>query len=247
VEGQRESGEYPEGVILSQDPSQGTMKKSNLVLHVYVSQGLASETMPELSGEDFRTAKIKLNGFGLALTVQPKEEYSEEVNAGYVIRTEPTAGEELRSGDTVTLVVSLGRETKPVTVPNFEGMTYDAVQSRLETLHLVGEMSYVDSSEPAGRVVRQSVAPNTEVEEGTSISFEVSLGPVNAVEQRTYVLPQGGESDTVQVRILLDDVVVFDDTVEKSLGSIRQTYSESGTVSVYFDGELVQREVIVIS
>ena len=69
-------------------------------------------------------------------------------------------------------------------------------------------MTEVNSDKPVGQVVYQSIAPNTEVEEGTGIVLQVSKGPekqepVTSTKNIEITLPDD-ERESVEVRITVD-------------------------------------------
>ena len=120
-----------------------------------------------------QNAKILLQGMNLQLQIEKEEQFSTEYAAGEIMDTFPKLGTVLKKGDTVTLVVSKGPAT--LTVISFAGMEMDsAIKAATELGLVVGEIQYEYSSMPAGQVVRQSIAPNSEVEGGTEIIFTVS-------------------------------------------------------------------------
>lgn len=130
--GSGSSEEYAEGQIMKQSPdSDETRKGSQLVIQVWVSAGEETGEMPKLENKSEQDARIlleKLNKqYNLDLTVEAPEDqqrFSDEITAGYVIETKPAEGETLRKGDTVTLIISKGPETTPVTEPKFCGPEY---------------------------------------------------------------------------------------------------------------------------
>ena len=135
--------------------------------------------MPNLINTERRNAALQLKNLDLSLVVDDTlEEYSESITAGYVIRTIPEAGTTLNEGDSVTLVVSKGSEKKTVTVITFTGSDIDIVRQQATQMGLVvGDVSSRADVSPIGTVLEQSIAPNTEVKEGTAITFVVSSGP----------------------------------------------------------------------
>ena len=177
--GQRASSEYAAGQIIEQSPERGKTVKGNRVISVFVSTGARTESMPNLINTERRNAALQLKNLDLSLVVDDTlEEYSESITAGYVIRTIPEAGTTLNEGDSVTLVVSKGSEKKTVTVITFTGSDIDIVRQQATQMGLVvGDVSSRADVSPIGTVLEQSIAPNTEVKEGTAITFVVSSGP----------------------------------------------------------------------
>lgn len=164
---------YQPGQILSQDPDEGTIRKSNLVIQVYLCAEPESILMPDLTGSDYQNAKIALQGLNLQLQIEKEEDYSDEYRDGEVITTFPGEGTALKKGDTVTLLVSKGVES--VTVISFTGMEIDkAIRAATELGLTVGEVQYEFSFRPSGQVIRQSIPMNTEVKSGEEIILTVS-------------------------------------------------------------------------
>ena len=164
---------YQPGQIISQDPVEGTIRKSNLVIQVYLCAQAEEIVMPNLEGSDYQNAKIELQKLNLQLQIEKDEDYSSDYAEGEVITTSPVPGTPLKKGDTVTLLISKGTES--VTVISFTNMELaDAVKAATKLGLVVGEVEYEFSLKPAGRVIRQSIPMNSEVESGTEISFTVS-------------------------------------------------------------------------
>ena len=176
--GQRAS-EYEAGTIIEQSPEKGKMVKGNRVISVFVSTGAKTEAMPNLVNTEKRSASLQLKNLDLDLVIDDTlEEYSETITAGYVIRTIPEASATLNVGDTVTLVISKGSAKKPVTVITFTGSDIEIVRQQATQMGLVvGDVTERADVSPAGTVLEQSIAPETDVKEGTTITFVVSSGP----------------------------------------------------------------------
>ena len=181
--GSGSSEEYAEGQIMKQSPdSDETRKGSQLVIQVWVSVGEETGEMPKLENKSEQDARIlleKLNKqYNLDLTVEAPEDqqrFSDEITAGYVIETKPAEGETLRKGDTVTLIISKGPETTPVTVPKFVGLNIDETLAQLSSYGLTctaSDVEVVDSDKPGGQIVWQSLEPTSKVDEWTTIKFQ---------------------------------------------------------------------------
>ena len=176
--GQRASNEYPAGQIIEQSPEKGKIVKGDRVISVFISTGIKTEPMPNLVGQEYRSAMIQLKNLDLDLQLNNTESYSDSVTSGCIIKTDPAFGEDLKVGDAVTLVISKGVEEKLVTVPTCTGFNINTVRQNLTQLGLVcGEVTYDSgSSVEAGIVLHQSIDANQEVAPGTTISLTVSGG-----------------------------------------------------------------------
>ena len=254
--GSGSSEEYAEGQIMKQSPdSDETRKGSQLVIQVWVSAGEETGEMPKLENKSEQDARIlleKLNKqYNLDLTVEVPEDqqrFSDEITVGYVIETKPAEGETLRKGDTVTLIISKGPETTPVTVPKFVGLNIDETLAQLSSYGLTctaADVEVVDSDKPGGQIVWQSLEPTSKVDEWTTIKFQVSAGLANSSLPITLELPQDG-GDVVEVKIYVGDEPnpQYNETVRASDGTVSTTLSGTGKkmVKVYFDGVLDQKQ-----
>jgi serine/threonine-protein kinase len=149
------NADFAEGTVIRQDPGAGVLAGSGAAINLVISSGPETHILPVLEGETERDAINTLTSLGLLFSVN--DEFSNTVDEGLVIRTDPEAGEEVRSGDTILLVVSQGPE--PVEVPDLLGLTPGQAEARLDDLGL--EINVSNSTQPVvdaaqdGRVVDQ--------------------------------------------------------------------------------------------
>ena len=178
--GQRSSDTYAEGQIIEQSPAAGRTVRDNREISVFVSTGVKSGIMPNVINQEHRAARIKLRELDLGLVVENSaEEYSDTISAGYVIRSNPAEGEELREGDVVMLTISKGPETPMATVTTLTNIPLPQAQQIVSDLGLICLIDYANSDTvPIDYVISQSIPATTKVEQGSSIKLIVSLGPV---------------------------------------------------------------------
>ncbi|MFT4008881.1 MAG: PASTA domain-containing protein [Nocardioidaceae bacterium] len=133
-------------------------------------------TTPGVSGLAVSTAKARIEKAGLSFTVVDQQ-YSETVDKGAVISTDPTGGARIVSGGTVEAIESMGPERHAV--PVVKGLTVDAASEKLENRHLaVGRVKKVWNETVAkGIVIRSIPAANTELKRDTPVRLTVSKGP----------------------------------------------------------------------
>ena len=222
VVGTKENSKYNDGEIISQDPSEGTLRKNNLTIQVYVCAKVEKSYMPTVLNMSESDAKSILNNMSLGLNIQVQDKPSDTVAKGLVAATSPAAGAEIRQGNTVIIYISSGREIKPVTVPNFVGMTEEKANLEAQKLGLVvGASSSEYSDKPAGTVIRQSISATTEAKTGDNIYFTISLGPNNT---------------TVDVP----------DVIGKSLNAAKSELEAAGfTVAVQWQGQEGANEIVI--
>lgn len=93
------SDEVPEGVVISQTPPSGTLKRGDEVALV-VSQGPELVRVPRVIAQGVEAAKKKLEEAGFQVRVENSNQY---LGLGYVLNTDPGPGREAPRGSTITL------------------------------------------------------------------------------------------------------------------------------------------------
>ena len=239
VVGTMSDSNYQPGQIVQQDPAADAERRSNLVIQVYICAERQEITMPDLLGNVYQTAKIKLQQYDLNLNVMREEAFSDEYPAGQIMETQPKLGTVLQKGDTVTLIVSKGAEK--ITVPTFVGMSYERAKNEAEKLGLkVGtpEYRYYDPTANEGDVIEQSILNGTTVQGGTEIVFTVygSMADDMRTVRVEFLIPDefSGE-DTIRVEFVMDDQVVDTKIFSGSDAVVSYDYEgKSGTASMVF-------------
>jgi serine/threonine protein kinase/beta-lactam-binding protein with PASTA domain len=185
VSGREASDEYAEGEIISQDPGEGEKVDEHTTIEVVVSTGPETKMVqvPNVVNDEEADAEKEIEDAGLI--VKKEFETSDDVDAGRVISVSPDAGTEVEEGSEVTIVVSTGPETKMVPVPKLVGREAADAEAALTSAGLVGSVTEQYSDEPAGQVISQSPLEGEQVEEGSTVSYVVSLGP----ETKTVTVP----------------------------------------------------------
>jgi serine/threonine-protein kinase len=114
----------------------------------------------------------------LELGVEVVEEFSEDIPAGVVIRTEPASGENARKGSPVTLIVSKGQE-RYLIPSDLTGQDPKDATSALEALTLVisATNEVFDEVIPVGKVVSTDPIGGTSVKRETPVTILISKGP----------------------------------------------------------------------
>jgi serine/threonine-protein kinase len=120
-------------------------------------------------------ATDKAEAAGLDLEVSERQ-FSETVQAGSVISTDPAAGDRIVEGGTIEAVVSRGPERYDV--PKLRGKELDAAEGILEERNLVlGEVTRVfHESVEKGVVLSSAPGAGTELQRGSVVAVTVSKG-----------------------------------------------------------------------
>lgn len=179
---------YEAGQIISQTPGAGESVVKNGTVYVTVSLGQAKEpvSMPSLVGKARIPALEELNKLSMNLKVEVVEQYSETVEAGLVISTDPVAETELTVGQSVKVYVSKGLEIKTSAMPNVVGQNLDIAKKILESqnLNLELEIKEINNDDvPKGQVISTEPMAGEALKTAQKVTLNVSLGP------KTFIMP----------------------------------------------------------
>ncbi|MFD0899513.1 Stk1 family PASTA domain-containing Ser/Thr kinase [Actinomadura sediminis] len=128
-----------------------------------------------MSADDAEAALTKAN-----LKVgETTKEYSDEVDKGAVMSTDPKPGTQVAEGTEVNLVISDGkRPPKKVTIPDLAGQPASAAESALKDLGLDPERKVATSNDvPRGNVIRTDPAAGSQAPVKSDVTVYVSTGP----------------------------------------------------------------------
>jgi serine/threonine-protein kinase len=132
-------------------------------------------TVPRVTGLTAQAATAQLEAEGLEVELGD-EQYSEIVKAGQVISSDPEQGSDVRSGSTVTLIVSKGPEVYDV--PDVVGKTLDDAKAEIKDTKLaVGDITRrYSTTVEQGRVISAEPKPGTSISVGKEVDLVVSKG-----------------------------------------------------------------------
>ncbi len=250
TQGEVRENEAPAGTILKQSPDAGIqVPNPHTEITVVVSSGPKIVHMISVHNTEYLKALVELQNMGLKVAT-PTYENSDEVETGYIISALPLPGTPMRPGkDEVQLVVSLGPETKKVRVLDFVGQSRSWAESKLELSNLECKVieTYSDTV-PAGEVIDQNPQGGTEVDEGSTVNLEVSLGPdpstIPAEVSKVVVIsmPQNLEpGELLHMTVTMNGETVLDKNIDTAMQmAVPVTVSGTGQtfLSVYFNGVL---------
>ncbi|MCG2623603.1 Stk1 family PASTA domain-containing Ser/Thr kinase [Arthrobacter sp. I2-34] len=175
--------------------------------------------VPAVAGMDQTQASNAIWDAGLRpMTVQ---EYSDDVDSGTAIRSQPGTGEQAAVGSNVNIYISRGREF--ITLPkDLGGKTEGEVRDRLRQLGLVpGTSEPANSADlPPGSVVSLDPAPGQQVRTGSTVDLMISNGKVTVPQ-----LLDKSEQDAI--KLLEDPAVALPYTVQ----TVENSVVEPGTVT----------------
>jgi len=238
------SSDYPKGYIMDQEIAAKRSIKSNQVVKVVVSLGpdvisVGNYTM--MLGTEAITALKE------TFDPEPRYEFSDTVPKDYVTRTDPPYGDTLDRGDVITVYISRGKLVKEgyTRVPDFLGITQSAAEKNAKEARITLKITEEDGGvENQGKVIRQSIDFDTEVEEWEEV--EIWVGASNRTAKITFKIPDSYSGDytfgyfvdgkqknleIIDVGILKDFVWEFENT-EKHLYTLKIKCNATGKEEV---------------
>ena len=158
----------------------GLLLVGALIAGFYVWQQIQDEinetkpvAVPFVEGVRAPVARRRIQDAGLRPV--PRQESSDSVPQGIVIRQEPDAGERIQRGNAVRYYVSTGKPR--VQVPEVVGARESDAVATLRAAGLVPRVVDIFSDEPEGTVIAQDPKGGTSIVEGSDVRLNVSKGP----------------------------------------------------------------------
>lgn len=214
IAGHASSGQYPRGVILSQEPQSGMRVRAGRQISLVISDGMQTILMPDVRYQSVRDAKLDLSHSRLQVT---KTEYvrNDDIPPDHVISQNPEPGVSVTEGTNVSLLVSKGGITS-IKLPNFTGMTIDEARGLATAEHIkIGQVVWTPLGKDGpqhGEVVRQKPDAGTVIGPYDVVNFDVSAGPNESgyILHQTHILAavppaENGQNQALHVRFSVSD------------------------------------------
>jgi serine/threonine-protein kinase len=151
-------------VALGTEPAAGGTAPRESTVKLVVSDGPAPVPVPDVAGKGYDGAVQVLAG--VRLGASRRDAFSETVDAGVVIGTEPAAGQPAARDSQVVVVVSKGPET--VKVPGVVGQSVEAASQALAAVGLTPD---VQNYGPGKKVRAQDPPAGTTVRKGSKVTL----------------------------------------------------------------------------
>jgi eukaryotic-like serine/threonine-protein kinase len=172
---------FPRDAIIDQNPGPNALVKPGRRIYLYVNSGTErTVSMPEVRTLTESVARSQLAELGL-VQVSLRRDERPSPYPGTVTLQEPSAGEAIRTGESVTLWISPGLGDGAVEVPDVRGLGAEEAAERLSTVGL-----WVDPTRAiSGTVTRQEPFSGSTVRPGT----EVRLSSVPIEDEPDVIEP----------------------------------------------------------
>jgi serine/threonine-protein kinase len=176
----RFSEDIPEGYVIESSPAAGKRVEQGGNINLIVSKGPERFLIPQLTGLTPQAAKNLISKF--PIKVEPiVEEFNTEIPKGYVIGSNPAAGENVKRNSKFIIIVSKGIEQ--VAIASYVGKSSEQALNELTEAGFDVKQKY-DFSETRlfGEVISQTPAGGKEADKGSKVELIVSKG-----SQYTYI------------------------------------------------------------
>jgi serine/threonine-protein kinase len=162
------------GKIIAQDPAPDTPVAPGSQVKITVGKAKATTSVPDLTGQDFDTAKSNLESLGFRVK---REDQSSDKPANQVIDQNPKGGQHPKDTE-ITLVVSKGDQTnQKITVPDLTGMRPGEARNLLRGMGWTGDFNETTSpttdANEIGKILEQEIAPNSQINKDQSFGIGV--------------------------------------------------------------------------
>lgn len=155
----------------------GTIKRSDSIIFT-ASLGNKEDLSPikleDLTSKSLLRASVYLGRNGIQYEL--KYEFSDEIEKGHVISSDPKKGTTVNPDEIVTLTISKGKEIK---VPNLKNKTMAYVTKWMVENNLqINYSDRYDTEIESGRVIDSNYKEGDIIEEGTTVDVTFSKGPL---------------------------------------------------------------------
>lgn len=250
IQESRHTNSYPEGVIISQDPTAGRKVRRERLIMAVVSLGPELVDVPDLKGKTLREARILLSNNRLQVgKITFKEEKVGEPEQ--ILEQRPAGGEKVAKGRSVDLQVQKGSSSATTSVPDWQGQPVYKIEDLIDRAHLsLGAVVWVfNDFAPRGEIVGQDPSKGNLVAYHSPMELQVSAGPTRdrLFKQRrlSIALPRGTRNQRVSVVLNSEtgaDQVFSGSSISGERLELMVAGWNGSEVEVYFNDRLQRRE-----
>ncbi|MBP7651845.1 PASTA domain-containing protein [Candidatus Dependentiae bacterium] len=243
-------------VVISQWPPEGSRVRDSghRKITLYVSDGPELITMPNVQNLQYNEAvnilrTIQMKSTQVLKIEPPVRVFSEVAPEGVVLSQSPLPGDIIKSGTQISLVISNGKESVYIVVPELVGSDIISAEIKLTELKLTSEkVPLYNRHKPANQILKQEPAPGEKLKESGVVKIFYNARPADSQNQqqiRYMIFPYTTPNymNQKRIKIIVEDStgekIVYDNTepAAKQL-FVKISVSGSGKIKVYVDGTL---------
>ena len=195
IEREEFSEDIPENRVIKSSPAGGGRISPDGTVEVTISKGKERYIVPTLQGLKIEIAEGLISDNNLVVG-EIIEEFSSEFPKGFIMRSNPAAGERIKRDSQVTLYISKGVEQ--VGVSSYQGKSGEQALNELTEAGFDVETKYVFSEDlPIGAVVSQ-IPSGGDIDKGSVITLTVSKGSQFVFIPNVFSLSEAKAIDTLK-------------------------------------------------
>ena len=217
-----ENTQIKKDTIINQNKTGQIKRNEPLIFTVSLGnkEALSPIKLKNLKNENLLNAEVYLGRNGILY--QLKYEFSNQIEKGKIINSNPKENETVKPGELVTLTVSKGKEIK---VPNLKNKTMSYITKWMVENNLqINYSDKYDNNIKSGRVIESNYKEGDIIEEGTTVDIIFSKGPL-VMKKFDNINDFKSWADTNQLKYEIKEE--FNDEFEQN--KIIKTSIEEGT------------------
>ena len=164
--------ELPERIVISQTPLPTRRVRRSRIIALCTSRGKERTKIPWVEDLLLPQAENLLENAGIKVR-EVIYEYSSEIPAERVVRTNPSADVVVNKGTQIDIFVSQGGLN--FTMPDFTWQTLREVRTRAEELGLILDIEYIAKPSPEGVVIAQTPLSGAPAQAGDYLKLVIGL------------------------------------------------------------------------
>ncbi|WP_413758168.1 Stk1 family PASTA domain-containing Ser/Thr kinase [Streptomyces sp. MMBL 11-3] len=179
----------PKDSVCDQTPAANTEVKKGDTIRLTVSTGAPKVAVPNVIDDPVEDATKKLEGEKYKFEVKTETKESSQ-DPGTVLDQDPSSGEEVEKGSTITLTVA--KEKKQSTVPDVGGQSCDEAKARMQQNDLTGNCTEVETDDEnlVGKVVATSPQAGSPVDPGSTVTIQIGKAKKEEPQPEKFAMPK---------------------------------------------------------
>ncbi|MFH8465117.1 Stk1 family PASTA domain-containing Ser/Thr kinase [Streptomyces sp. NPDC017991] len=192
----------PKDSVCDQTPAAKTEVKKGDTITLTVSTGAPKVAVPNVIDDPVDTATKKLEGEKYEFEVKTESKESSE-DPGTVLDQDPSSGEEVEKGSTITLTVAKKKEQS--TVPDVGGQSCDQAKAQMDQNDLTGTCTEVETDDDnlVGKVVSTSPQAGSPADPGSTVTIQIGKAKPEEEEPQKFAMPKVTQMTLAQAKQVL--------------------------------------------
>tara|TARA_X000001036_G_scaffold410835_1_gene423017 strand:+ start:51 stop:812 length:762 start_codon:yes stop_codon:yes gene_type:complete len=170
------TNKFSEGTVIDQFPGPSRRVKPGRTIHLTIAQRERMVLIPDLIGKSIRSGRLELSDSGLLIDTLITE-FDPDIPIDVIRWQYPRAGDYLRKGSGLKIIISKGKPPNFYEVPQLFGLSMDKGEKLLNKSKLyLGKVNYRQNEDLVPyTILEQSIVSGTILDKPQSIDVTVSI------------------------------------------------------------------------